>query len=116
MWIASASVPVPRADADSVYGMPSASAASISSSLTTGCRVVPRSITGPEPKWCLPSSCSAMPGASVACVTSTAIAMSGRRLCAVVRAPPKAVSSCTAATATTSPGAPPASATSRAAS
>ena len=34
--------------------MPSASAASISSSLIAGCIDVPRSMTGPEPKWCLP--------------------------------------------------------------
>ena len=57
-----------------------------------------------------------MPGWSVANVTSTTIATSGRSENAVVRAPPKVISSCATATAKTSPGAPPASATSRAAS
>src|SRR3954453_18498812 len=55
-----------------------------------------------------------MPGASVACVTSTTIARSGRSAYAVVAEPPNVVSSCTAATATTSPAAPPASAPRRA--
>ena len=77
---------------------------------------MPRSITGPDPKWWLPTSVSSMPGASVACVTSTAIARPGRSLCAIVRAPLSPVSSWTAAPAITSPGAPPASCTSRAAS
>ncbi len=97
-------------------GMPSASAVSCRSSKTRGLRFEPRSMTGPEPNGWLPSSLTSMPGASVACVTSTTTARSGFSENAVVAAPPNVVSSCTAATATTSPGAPPASATSRAAS
>ncbi len=73
-------------------------------------------MTGPEPSGWVPFSRSSMPGASVAWVTSTTIATSGRTACANVRAPAKVISSWTAATATTSPAAPPASATRRAAS
>ena len=50
-------------------------------------------MTGPEPKRWRPSSFSSMPGASVAYVTSTTIATSGRSANAVVRAPPKVISS-----------------------
>ena len=105
-----------RALAPTVYGMPSASAASTSSSNTSGCSVEPRVISGPEPNGCLPSSFSSTPGAPVSKPTSTTIATSGRSVYAVVVAPPKVISSWVTATAQTSPGAPPASATSRAAS
>ena len=64
-----------------------------------GERVEPRPITGPEPSGWLPSSFSSTPGASVAWVTSTAIAMSGRTAKAEVRAPNRPISSWTAATA-----------------
>src|SRR3954447_19513278 len=114
--MASASVPVLRAEASTLNAMPSASPASWSSSKTFGCRVAPRPITGPEPRWWAPCSRSSTPGTSVACVTSTTIATSGWIRCATVRAPPSVVSSWAAATATTSPPAPPASETSRAAS
>ena len=59
-------------------------------------------MTGPEPSSCLPASLTSMPGASVACVTSTTIAASGSSENALVREPPKVVSSCTAATAASS--------------
>ena len=68
------------------------------------------------PKRWRPTSFSFVSGASVAKVTSTAIASSGASENAVVRAPAKVISSCVTATAQTSPGAPPASATRRAAS
>src|SRR3954465_6944398 len=96
--------------------MPSASAAAGGSSNRRGSGVEPRPITGPEPNLCEPSSFSSVPGSSVAKVTSTAIAMSGRSEYAVVREPANVISSCATAAAITSPGAPPASATSRAAS
>ena len=83
--------------------MPSASAVSTSSSKTLGERVEPRPITGPEPSGWLPISFSSTPGASVAWVTSTAIAMSGRTSKAAVRAPKRPISSCTAATAAKEP-------------
>ena len=79
--------------------MPSASAVSTSSSKTLGERVEPRPITGPSRAGWLPSSFSSTPGASVAWVTSTATAMSGRTSKAAVRAPKRPISSCTAATA-----------------
>ena len=78
MWIASASVPVPRAEAETVNGMPSASAVSCSSSKIVGSSVEPRVSTAPVPNLWRPISFSSMPGWSVAKVTSTAIAMSGR--------------------------------------
>ena len=80
-------------------GMPSASAVACSSSKTAGSSVEPRPITGPEPKRWRPSSFSSVPGASVANVTSTAIATSGRSENAVVRAPAKVISSCATAVA-----------------
>ena len=64
-----------------------------SSSNRPGLRVDPRPSTGPEPSACSPLSLTSMPGASVACVTSTMIAASGRRANALVRDPPKVVSS-----------------------
>ena len=94
---------VPRPLALIEYSMPSASAVSTSSSKTLGERVEPRPITGPEPSGWLPSSFSSTPGASVAWVTSTAIAMSGRTSKAAVRAPKRPISSCTAATAAKEP-------------
>src|SRR3954465_5903155 len=113
---ASASVPVARADASTVYGIPSASAVSRSSSKTRGWIVEPRVMTGPLPSGCLPpTSLGSMPGASVACVTSTTTATCGSSENAVVLAPAKVISSCTTATPATAPGAPPASATARAA-
>ena len=99
IWIASASVCEERPVALSVYSMPSASAVSISSSETLGERVEPRKITVPEPSGWLPFSFSSTPGASVAWVTSTATARSGRTSKAAVRAPNRPISSCTAATA-----------------
>ena len=60
--------------------MPASSAVSTSSSNTFGERVEPRPITGPEPSGWLPISFSSTPGASVAWVTSTAMARSGRDL------------------------------------
>ena len=63
--------------------------------------------TGPEPSSCLPASLTSIPGASVAWVTSTTIAASGSSEKAQVREPPKVVSSCAAATATSSHWAPP---------
>jgi hypothetical protein len=57
-----------------------------------------------------------MPGWSVAKMTSTTMATSGSSAKALVRDPAKLVSSWVTASATTSPGAPPSSATSRAAS
>ncbi len=77
---------------------------------------MPRAITGPEPSVCLVIGPSSTPGWSVAKVTSTAIATSGSCANALVREPANVVSSCATASATTSPGAPPPSATSRAAS
>ena len=59
-------------------GMPSASPAACSSSNTVGSSVEPRWMTGPVPNLWLPSSFSSVPGASVANVTSTTTAMSGR--------------------------------------
>ncbi len=97
-WIASASVPVDRAEAATLNGMPSASAVSYSSSKTAGSSVEPRVSTGPEPNLWLPSSFSSVPGASVAKVTSTAIATSGSSEYAVVRAPAKVISSWATAT------------------
>ena len=102
----SASVLVPRPLALTEYSMPSASAVSTSSSKTLGERVEPRPIAGPEPKGWLPISFSSTPGASVAWVTSTAIAMSGRSWKAAVRAPKRPISSCTAATAAIEPPGP----------
>ena len=78
---------------------PASSAVSTSSSNTFGERVEPRPITGPEPSGWLPTSFSSTPGASVAWVTSTAIARSGRTSKAEVRAPNRPISSWTAATA-----------------
>ena len=75
-------------------GMPSFSAVSYRSSNTIGSSVEPRPITGPEPKRWRPSSFSSSPGASVANVTSTAMATSGRSANAVVRAPANVISSC----------------------
>src|ERR1700712_2214273 len=86
--------------------MPSASAVSTSSSKTLGERVEPRPITGPEPSGWTPISFSSTPGASVAWVTSTAIAMSGRSSKAEVRAPKRPISSCTAATPAIEPAGP----------
>ena len=99
----SASVLVPRPLALIECSMPSASAVSTSSSKTLGERVEPRPIAGPEPSGWLPISFSSTPGASVAWVTSTAIAMSGRTSKAAVRAPKRPISSCTAATAAKEP-------------
>ena len=99
IWSASASVLVPRPLAPIECSIPAASAVSTSSSKTLGESVEPRPITGPEPKGWLPISFSSMPGASVAWVTSTAIARSGRTSKAAVRAPKRPISSCTAATA-----------------
>ena len=59
-------------------GMPSASPASCSSSNTRGSSVEPRVSTGPVPNRWRPTSFSSSPGWSVANVTSTAIATSGR--------------------------------------
>ena len=87
--------PCSAREAATVNGMPSASPAACSSSNTGRVeRRAARGCTGPEPNWWLPSSFSSMPGASVANVTSTTIAMSGRSEYAVVRAPPKVISSC----------------------
>ncbi len=97
-------------------GMPASSPAACSSSKTCGSSVEPRVITGPVPNLCDPSSFSSEPGASVENVTSTTIATSGSSVKAVVRAPANVISSCVTATPATSPGAPPASATSRATS
>ena len=80
-------------------GIPSASPASWSSSKTTGSSVEPRVSTGPLPNLWRPSSCSLSPGWSVAKVTSTAIATSGCSENAVVRAPPKVISSWVTASA-----------------
>ena len=99
-----------------MYGISSASATSISSSLTFGLRIAPRSITGPEPNGWVLIRFGSTPSVSVSCVTSTTIATSGRSPCASARAPLRPTSSCTATAATTSHAAPPASATSRAAS
>ena len=77
MWNASASVPVARAEAVTVNGMPSASAVSWSSSKTCGSSVEPRVSTAPVPNRWRPTSFSSSPGWSVANVTSTAIATSG---------------------------------------
>ena len=63
----------------------------------------PRPITGPEPSGWLPVSFSSIPGASVAWVTSTATATSGRIAKAEVRAPKRPISSWTAATAANEP-------------
>ena len=103
IWIASASVWVPRPLASIVCSMPASSAAATSSSKTLGERVEPRPITGPEPSAWLPVSFSSIPGASVAWVTSTATATSGRRAKAEVRAPNRPISSWTAATAAIDP-------------
>ena len=104
IWITSASVLVPRPLAASECSIPSASAVSISSSETFGERVEPRPITGPEPSGLVPSSFSLTPGASVAWVTSTATATSGRTWKAAVRGSPKSpISSWTAATAAKEP-------------
>ena len=59
-------------------------------------------ITGPEPNGWRPSSFSSEPGASVAKVTSTTIATSGRSEYAVVAAPANVISSWATATAQTS--------------
>ena len=99
MWNASASVPVARAEAVTVNGMPSASPASWSSSKTVGSSVEPRVSTGPVPNLWRPTSSSESPGWSVANVTSTAIATSGFSENAVVRAPPKVISSWATASA-----------------
>ena len=106
IWRTSASVLVPRPLALIEYSIPSASAVSTSSSKTLGERVEPRPIAGPEPNGWLPISFSSTPGASVAWVTSTAIAMSGRSWKAAVRAPKRPISSCTAATAAKEPPGP----------
>ena len=87
IWIASASVPVRLPEPEKVWGIPDSSATSARSSKTTGESVEPRLITGPVPRWWLPSWFSSMPGASVACVTSTATASVGSRWKAAVRAP-----------------------------
>ena len=76
----------------------------------------PRPITGPSPNLCWPISLTSTPGEPVSWVTSTTIATSGSRRWAVVRAPASVISSWTTPHAATAPGAPPASATSRAAS
>ena len=55
--------------------------------------IEPRVSTGPEPSSCLPDSFTSMPGASVACVTSTTTAASGSSANALVREPPKVISS-----------------------
>ena len=77
MWNASASVPVARALAATVNGIPSASPAACRSSKTAGCSVEPRVSTAPEPNLWRPISFSSAPGESVANVTSTTTAMSG---------------------------------------
>ena len=59
-------------------GIPASSPAACRSSKTCGSSVEPRVITGPLPNLCDPSSFSSEPGASVAKVTSTTMAMSGR--------------------------------------
>ncbi len=97
-------------------GIFSASAVSCSSSNRAGLSTEPRPITAPEPRGWLPSDLTSMPGASVAWVTSRTIAASGASEKALVREPPKVVSSWAAATAASSQAAPPASATSLAAS
>ena len=90
---------VPRPLALIVWSIPASSAVSTSSSKTFGESVEPRPIAGPEPSGWLPISFSSTPGASVAWVTSTATARSGRTSKAEVRAPNRPISSCTAATA-----------------
>jgi hypothetical protein len=77
---------------------------------------VPRAITGPEPSSCFVVGPSSTPGWSVAWVTSTTTATSGCKPNALVREPANVVSSCATASPKTSPGAPPAAATSRAVS
>src|SRR5947208_2573598 len=64
-WIASASVPVARAEADTVNGIPSSSAAECSSSNTRGLMIKPHSITGPEPNSCERIPFAFTPGAHV---------------------------------------------------
>ena len=59
-------------------GISASSPAACSSSKTCGSSVEPRPITGPLPNLCEPSSFSSEPGGSVANVTSTTIATSGR--------------------------------------
>ena len=79
-WKASRSVPVCRAEAWIVYGIDASAAVAASASNTAGCTFEPRSMTGPEPNGCAPISVGSTPGASVAWVTSTTRATSGRRL------------------------------------
>ena len=62
MWIASASVPVERADAATVNGISSRSAASCSSSNTRGLTTEPRSITGAAAQLVLPELLVLDPG------------------------------------------------------
>src|SRR3954452_21977380 len=114
--MASASVPVARVDGEIVYGIDAASAASTKQSKSAGWRVDPRPIDGPDPNAASPIVFGSTPGCVVSKVTSTTIATSGSSENAVVAAPARVISSCTAATAATGPGAPPASATSRATS
>ena len=103
IWIASASVPVRRPEASTVYSIPSRSAASQSSSKTFGESVEPRPITGPDPSGWLPDSFSSIPGVSVAWVTSIASARSGSTAKALVPAPLRPISSWTEAIAAIRP-------------
>ena len=78
--------------------MPSASAASMASSKSTGWIAAPRDNDGPPPSLTSPPFCFEVVGWSVVWVTSTAIAAAGARACPVVWAPRKEVSSDTLAT------------------
>jgi hypothetical protein len=102
-WIESASVPVSRPAACNVYGIFRSSAVVRSNRCTTGLTIDPRESTGPPPSGLSPISFFSMPGVSVACVTSTTIAIAAPLAVALTPAPPprQEISSCVVATATT---------------